>query len=133
MKNYKKAVVAIVEHEGKVLVGKKMKTKDHPLSEDWHIPGGSLKKNETEEQGLIREIMEEAGIDIHVIKFLDETIVTENKRVAKWYLCRPLTHELRPGDDLTDVKYVDRVKVKEVCSPKANSLWPPKIIEYFNS
>lgn len=133
MKNYRTAIVAIVEHEGKVLVGKKMKTKGHPLSEAWHIPGGSLEGNETEEQGLIREVMEEASIDIEVIKFFGETVVTETQRRARWYLCKPLTHDLCPGDDLTDVKYIQKDDIHTVCSEKANSLWPPEVAEYFNA
>ncbi|MBU1255707.1 hypothetical protein KKE74_00630 [Patescibacteria group bacterium] len=43
MNNHKIAVVAIVEYNNQVLVGKKTKT-SHFLSNTWHIPGGKLKK-----------------------------------------------------------------------------------------
>ena len=35
-------VVGIVEHNGRILIGKKSRT-EHPLSDVWHIPGGMLK------------------------------------------------------------------------------------------
>ncbi len=125
------AIVALVEHEGKVLVGKKEKTLGHPLSEAWHIPGGSLKGCESDVEGLTREIWEEAGIKIRVKEFLGKVHVAETKTIAKWYLCEPLTHDLKYGDDLTDVKYVERSAVPSICSAKGVSLWPPKVLEYF--
>ena len=44
MTNYKIAVVAIVENNGQVLIGKKIKG-NTLFSNSWHIPGGMLQKN----------------------------------------------------------------------------------------
>lgn len=121
MTNYKIAVVAIVEYEGQVLVGKKINS-NHFLSNTWHIPGGKPELNETEEQALVREIEEEAGIKIKVGRFLDERIVPNASVRARWYLCSALTCDLKPGDDLAKVKYVPKSEILKICDQKAISL-----------
>lgn len=130
--NYKIAVVAIIEHNNKVLVGKRIKDPGHLLSEEWHIPGGRLEDEEDENQALIREINEETGIDIKIERFLDERIVHENKIIAKWYVCSPLNHNLKAGDDLTEVKYIPKSEIVKICPKKAISLFPSKVIKYLN-
>ncbi len=129
---YGRAVVAIVEYEGKVLVGKKIKKPGHPLSEHWHIPGGTVRDDETHEKAIVRELEEEAGLEVEVIEFIEERQVEENKMRARWYLCRALHDNLKAGDDLSDVKFIEKDKVKSLCSEIGVSLWPPKVVEYFN-
>lgn len=130
MTDYKIAVVAIIEYDGQVLVGKKINS-NHFLSNAWHIPGGKLELNENEEQALVREMREESGIDIKVDRFLDERVTPDAQVRARWYLCSPLTHDLRAGDDLVEVKYVLKSDILKVCDQKAISLWPSRVIEYF--
>ena len=128
--DYKTAVVAVVEHEGKILIGRKIKT-DHVLSEEWHVPGGSVKEGELEEEAVVREMIEEAGIKVKVNKFIDETLDVERNFRVRWFLCNPLSHDLKAGDDLQEVKYVLKKDVAKHCCAKANSLWPAKVVEYF--
>lgn len=52
--------VIVVNHDGKVLVGKR-KTNHAPY---YSIPGGHLELGETFEEGSIREVKEEADLDI---------------------------------------------------------------------
>jgi 8-oxo-dGTP diphosphatase len=60
---------AIIENEdGKVLVTQRSATMDLPLK--WEFPGGKVEENETTEACLIREIKEELGCDIRVLKAL---------------------------------------------------------------
>ena len=131
MSDYKIVVVAIIEYNGQVLVGKKINS-NHFLSGVWHIPGGKLELNETEEQALVREMREEAGIEIKVGEFLDERVVPDANVKTRWYLCSPLTHDLSPGDDLSEVKYVPKSDVISICDPKAISFCPPRVIEYLS-
>ena len=128
MVEYKTAVVAIVEYDGQILIGKKINKKSI-LNNSWHIPGGKVKAGENEEQALKREIKEEAGIEIRVDKFFD--ICSNNNFQVKWYLCSALTNNINPGDDLAEVLFVPKSEVKHVCDPKAISLWPQKVLEYF--
>lgn len=129
MKKY--AVIAIVEHDGNILVGKKIEKPSRFLSNTWHIPGGKVDSGEDEKIALIREIEEEAGIKIKVKKFLDKSKTPTGKR-ADWYLCSAISSDIKAGDDLSDAKFVPRSQVKNICDPKSVSLWPPKVVEYFN-
>ena len=105
--DYRTAVVGIVEYRGQILIAKKKQTPGHVLDAEWHIPGGKVKQ-ETEEAAIIREIREEASIDISVLRFLDEKIDERSKFRVRWYLCSPLTHDLKPGDDVEEVRYVPK-------------------------
>jgi 8-oxo-dGTP diphosphatase len=71
----KKAVVrvpcAIIEHEGKVLAGQRSAALSFPLK--WEFPGGKQEKNETDEETLVREILEELNAEIQIIQKLPIT------------------------------------------------------------
>ena len=53
-------VAAILQREGKVLVGQRMPAQSHPLK--WEFPGGKVEPGESPEQALARELEEELGI-----------------------------------------------------------------------
>jgi mutator protein MutT len=123
------AVVGIVEKDNLILIGKKIK-KDHYLSESWHILGGKVEENEDYEEALKREIKEEAGIDIKVKEKLDEMFDLNSNLKVIWYLCNFLDGDLVAGDDIQEVKFVSKDKIKELCSEEAVKLWPEKVVEY---
>jgi ADP-ribose pyrophosphatase YjhB (NUDIX family) len=52
----------IISKENKVLLVK------HTYSKYWYLPGGGVKKNETYEQAICREIEEELGYKINKLK-----------------------------------------------------------------
>lgn len=54
----------IFSRDGKVLMGRKDPAKGGVYAECWHIPGGGIDQGETMEQALVREVMEETGLDI---------------------------------------------------------------------
>ncbi|HUI81258.1 MAG TPA: (deoxy)nucleoside triphosphate pyrophosphohydrolase [Bryobacteraceae bacterium] len=53
-------VAAILEHEGKVLIGQRQPEQSHALK--WEFPGGKVEAGETPEQAVARELEEELGI-----------------------------------------------------------------------
>ena len=57
-----KVVAGLIFQNNKLLICQRPKFKDHPLK--WEFPGGKIKKNETSEDALIREINEELSINI---------------------------------------------------------------------
>jgi len=42
-----------------------------PLKGEWSIPGGLLEVGETLEQGVVRELAEETGLDVHVVELIE--------------------------------------------------------------
>ena len=63
MKNKTIHVVGgLILEKNKLLICQRHKNDEHPLK--WEFPGGKIKKNETSEDALIREINEELSINI---------------------------------------------------------------------
>ncbi|GAA0397952.1 hypothetical protein GCM10009133_03680 [Cocleimonas flava] len=56
------AVAAIINQDKEVLIAKR--SKDQHQGNKWEFPGGKVEANETSQEALHREIMEELGIDI---------------------------------------------------------------------
>ena len=122
--------MAVVVHEGKVLLGKKKLDSEGTMSGKWHIPGETLETGETDEQGLIRGIMEEAGIEVRPGKYLGSH-ETPKGTIVKWYECKPLSTDITAGSDLEGVRWVPFVEVRNVCHENDISLWSQEIQEYF--
>ncbi|CAN5573714.1 8-oxo-dGTP diphosphatase MutT [soil metagenome] len=59
-----KVTCAIIENEEKVLIAQRSETMSQPLK--WEFPGGKVEKNESEENCLKREILEELNIHIEI-------------------------------------------------------------------
>ena len=58
----------------------------------------------------VTAIIEHKG-RILVGRFIDE-FLSESGTLVKWYLCEPVTFDLKPGDDLE---------------------WPKKVVEFFSA
>ena len=64
---------AIIEdRDGNVLATQRSPTMSLPLK--WEFPGGKVEPNETPEQAIMREIMEELNIEIEIKSRLEEVI-----------------------------------------------------------
>lgn len=128
----KKVVAGVVVYKDKILVGKKVTKEDHFLSGCWHLPGGHVDENESETAALIREFKEETNLDIQVVEKMCSHKIKENGVVASWYLCSTKSGEATPGDDLTEVDFVEKNKVVEKCDKRAVRLWPKEVLDYFH-
>ena len=53
-------VAAILEREGRILIGQRQRDQSHPLQ--WEFPGGKVEPGETPARALERELEEELGI-----------------------------------------------------------------------
>lgn len=57
---------AVIIHHGKILVAQRGVNSDHPFQ--WEFPGGKLKRGETPENCIVREITEELEIKIDILE-----------------------------------------------------------------
>ena len=65
--NRPRACAAIL-HDDKII----MVCHQTPSRTYWTLPGGGVKKDETLEQAVVREVKEETGLDVKVVKLLFE-------------------------------------------------------------
>ncbi|MCI8761008.1 MAG: NUDIX domain-containing protein [Clostridia bacterium] len=62
------------------------------------FPGGRLEEGETLEEGTIREIKEEFGIQVRIVKKMYEIYSEEFQRKEVFYLCEYVEGEFGTGD-----------------------------------
>jgi 8-oxo-dGTP pyrophosphatase MutT (NUDIX family) len=132
MKEGISAIVAVIEQGGDILVGRKRAELNHVFDGAWHIPGGKVERNETDEQALHREMSEETGLTISVRRFLGTRTDTTSGTAVRWYLCSPVSGEACAGSDLEELRFVPRASVRDICDPKAIALWPNDVAAYLN-
>lgn len=107
-------VGAVVVHEGRVLL---VRRGSEPLKGHWTLPGGLVELGESLTSGVVREIMEETGLEVQVIELvelldrihLSEGLVRYHYVIAD-YLCRVTGGELRAASDADAVRWVERAE-----------------------
>jgi mutator protein MutT len=105
-------VGAVIVHEGKVLL---VKRKYEPLAGQWSLPGGAVEVGETLEACLIREMLEETGLEVRVgpvIEVFDRITHDAEGRVMYHfvlvdYLCWPTGGTLRASSDVAEARFAD--------------------------
>jgi 8-oxo-dGTP diphosphatase len=110
-------VGGVVIEDGRALL---IRRGSEPLRGEWSIPGGTLELGETLEEGVARELLEETGLEVRVIKLIEvfdriylESMAVgglERKRprfhyVIVDYLCERISGAAVAGSDVTDVAY----------------------------
>jgi len=84
------AAVALLNEEGKVLLAKR--PPGRPLAGLWEFPGGKVDPGEDPETALIRELMEELGIEIARADIVPLTFAShaypEFHLLMQLYLCK---------------------------------------------
>jgi 8-oxo-dGTP diphosphatase len=61
-------VGGVVIHDGRALL---IRRGSAPLQGEWSIPGGLLEVGETIEQGVVRELAEETGLQVRVVDLIE--------------------------------------------------------------
>ena len=103
-------VGGVVIHRGRALL---VRRGSEPLKGQWSIPGGTLELGETLEQGVVRELHEETGLEVRVIELIEvfERIFPGDTGRPRYhfvitdYLCQRISGEPRAGTDVTDVAF----------------------------
>ncbi|MFH1286874.1 MAG: non-canonical purine NTP pyrophosphatase [Candidatus Magasanikbacteria bacterium] len=69
--------IGILVRDGKILITKRNDPHRPEYHQKWEFPGGSVEFGETTKENLIREVKEEAGYDVEVLRLLQEVYVRE--------------------------------------------------------
>ena len=75
---FRVASFAVIEHDGRYLLARR---RDIGW---WNLPGGGLESGETVDEGLAREVMEEVGLTVGIVRVIgvyskprkDEVVIT---------------------------------------------------------
>ncbi|MEE8295866.1 MAG: NUDIX hydrolase [Sphingomonadales bacterium] len=121
-------VGAIIFEGDKVLL---IKRGSPPLEGYWSLPGGAQETGETVEAAVIREILEETGLEIKIINFstmvdiidLDDAGKARHHFTVADYICRVTGGELQAGGDAAKVAWVPMADLDTLnLTPKAREV-----------
>lgn len=125
-----RAVAGILIHNNKILIGKKIIADGVFCSGGWHLPGGHLANNESEESAIKREFKEETNLDVEIIKKLVTQVLPDVNYKIAWFVLKPLSFIPIPNDDLTDIQFVLKKDVASFCDKRAVQTWPAEVVSY---
>ena len=105
-------VGAVIVQDGKVLI---VKRKYDPLAGQWSLPGGGVELGETLEDSIVREMLEETGLEIEVGPVIEvfDRITRDSSGQVRYhfvlvdYLCWPVGGELQASSDVEDARFVE--------------------------
>ena len=80
----------------------------------WGLPGGWLKRGEQPMQALQREIMEETGMTIEVVRPLMVEGDEDWPRVDLIFLCRVINDEFSSSDEVFSAKFFTLLEIPEI-------------------
>lgn len=109
----KVAQKALIEHEGKILVCKGVG------DEVWEFPGGRLHKDESPQEGVVREIREELQLPIHIVRPLYTCLSWHAKaKVHNFfvaYLCSVEgVADIVSNDEVVEKKWISKEELKDL-------------------
>ncbi len=74
----------------------------------WEYPGGMVEPGETIQDALVREIKEEAGIDVEITGFVGLCKNIEKDVVNIDFICKAVGGQLTTSDESTEVMWVNK-------------------------
>lgn len=107
--NSKPCVGALIIDEDRILL---VKRKQEPYKGYWDIPGGFLEGGEYPENGLLREIREETGLEVRPIEllgiFMDKYGPDADDTLNIHYLAEVIGGEAKAGSDAGELRWFSK-------------------------
>jgi mutator protein MutT len=105
------AVGTVVVRNSSVLL---VRRGQEPSKGLWSVPGGLVELGETIENAARREVTEETGISIKIVRLLDvaDNIIHDGQGKIRFhyvlidFLGHPLTNSVKPQSDATEARWV---------------------------
>lgn len=111
-------VKGICVYNGKTLIMKRVRPSTDGLGY-WELPGGGLEYEETPHQALKRELREETGLKIKIIKpiYTFTAIREDYQTVGIGFLAIPEDDHVQISEEHTDYKWVDEKELQATLDP----------------
>ena len=124
-------VTGVLLHEDRLLVVEQ-RVND---ARDWSLPGGKLEAGETLKEALVREMHEETGLDVRVVKLLYVCDLPEDHLVHVTFLlaCDSLAGLRLPTNEheSTPIQRIALVAAKELPAYGFSETWMRLVAEGF--
>jgi 8-oxo-dGTP diphosphatase len=105
---------AIIEQDGRYLLARRSDIGW------WNLPGGGLESGETLDEGLAREVMEEVGLRVGIVRVVGVYSKPRKDEVVITFLCRmaPESGEPSTSDEVSEVGWFVPGEFPERLLPK---------------
>jgi 8-oxo-dGTP diphosphatase len=74
---------------------------------EWGIPAGGLEHREQPADAIVRELLEETGMQIEVQKLLLAQSAKEDHHISLIYLCKMVSGTFKESLEISEIKYFD--------------------------
>ena len=105
-------VAAAIERDGRYLAARR--TQPTWAAGRWEFPGGKVESDETEEQALVREIREEFGVEIAVVRRVPGEWPLHDDLQLHLYVAVLVEGEPQPLDHHDELRWVSPAEFDEV-------------------
>jgi ADP-ribose pyrophosphatase YjhB (NUDIX family) len=102
------SVEAIIVRDGKLLF---LRRKNSPAKGQWWFPGGRIRRGESIEEALFREVKEETGLIVTKYRFVNvySRVFPERHDITIVYLCECNEGEVRLNDEHLEFKFFEEI------------------------
>ncbi|KKQ52795.1 MAG: ADP-ribose pyrophosphatase [Parcubacteria group bacterium GW2011_GWD2_38_11] len=103
------AVKGIINKDGKILVLKRAAHDDHKPGV-WETVGGSMDENESPQETLKREVMEEAGIVVEIIEPFNVFSFKKDNgefKIGITFICKYVSGQVELSEEHSEYKWIE--------------------------
>jgi 8-oxo-dGTP diphosphatase len=112
--NSKPCTAVLVEYEGKLMLTRRG---IEPFKDWWDLPGGFIEDGEHPEDGAVRELEEETGLDVEILALLGvemDIYGTDKINTLNFhYLARPISGDPKPASDVAEIRWFSPDEIPE--------------------
>jgi len=110
--SFRVAVFAIIVRDGQVLLARR---RDIGW---WNLPGGGMELGETVDEALHREVYEEIGLNVEIVRLVGVYLKPQKDEVVLTFLCHPGAGEPQTSTEVSAIGYFAPHALPERTLPK---------------